>query len=348
MSVKYNYSNIRIALIGCGNWGKNHARVFHELGALYAVCDIESSKAMAFSEKYAVPSMALEQILDSSEIDAVVITTPSRTHDALIHQSLAANKHVFVEKPFTLSTEAASRLGEFAAKQGRILMIGHLLQYHEGFATVKSLKTPDVLGNLRYISSHRCSFGKFPGETSVLWDFAPHDVSMILSLVGKMPYRVHASGGNYLDHTHLDMACLHLDFEGNIQAKIYVSWLHPLKEQKLTVIGDRGMLIFDDCQPWENKLTFYPHPSAWQDGLPHPFVPQPANVPLEKSEPLTNECKHFLEALFTQTQPLTNAVEATRVTRVLEAAVKSLKTQLPVEFEPAPASKKHQLTSETL
>lgn len=318
--------------MGCGNWGKNHARVFHQLGALKAVCDIDSSKAMGFSEKYAIPVRSFEDILNDSTIDAIVITTPSHTHEPLIHQALSAHKHVFVEKPFTLSTKTASSLTQYAQDQKRILMVGHLLQYHGMFNQVKKLKKNGALGKLHYVSSHRFSCGKFPGEKSVLWDFAPHDVSMILSLIGKMPYRIQASYGNYLQHTDLDRVCIHLDFEANIQAQIVVSWLHPCKEQKLTVIGEQGMLVFDDCQSWENKLKLYRHPAAWQDGLPHPFVNQPEAIIPDISEPLTNECQHFLNCINSHSQPLTDGHEGTQVVRVLEAVMEAIHTQHPVEL----------------
>lgn len=336
LSVKYNYSNIRVAVVGCGNWGKNLIRAFSELGALCAVCDIEPSKAMVFSEKYAIPYIPFETLLSAPNIDAIVIAAPSYTHEELAVLSLKAKKHVYIEKPLALTTQSAMMLSQLAQQQGRILMVGHLLQYHAAFNTLKAYNNEKILGNLQHLYSYRFNFGKYPSEKSVLWDYAPHDVSMILSLVKTMPYQVTASGGNHLQHTALDSICFHLHFHPNIQAHIFVSWLHPVKEQKLTVVGDKAMMVFEDSQPWESKLKLYRYPDRWNDGLPQPFPSEPESIAVPPSEPLLNECQHFLDSIIQNTQPITDGLEGTQVTTILEAAMTSWKTQEPVHLSATP------------
>lgn len=327
-----NYTNLKIAVIGCGNWGKNHIRAFHQLGALYAVCDSDPAKASAMSQQYGVQSYTLAQILDSTQVNAVVIATPSRTHYEIATHSLQAHKHVFIEKPLCVQLKQGLLLQQLAEKNKCILMVGHLLQYHPAFNAVKKLNLEGRLGSLQTLYSHRCNFGKFAGEQSVLLDFAPHDVSMILSLIGEMPEQINAVGGNFLMHTQTDTTTVHLQFKRNIQAQIFVSWLHPYKEQKLIVVGDKGMVIFDDCQPWDNKLRLYQYPEQWIDGLPQPFPSQFINIPILPSEPLLAECVHFAECITHQQQPLTDGHEGNRVMAVLEAAAHSITSQLPVKL----------------
>lgn len=331
MLVEHNYSDLKVAVIGAGNWGKNLIRVYHELGALRAICDHHPLKAATLSDKYEVANLTLEEILDSSEIDAVVIATPSTTHQGLGNLCLLANKHVFIEKPLCLQAKSAHSLYQLAQQQQRILMVGHLLQYHPAFIRLKQLKNDGHLGQLQTIHSHRSNFGKFPGEESVLWDFAPHDVSMILALVGQMPHSVSASGSHYLSHTSNDLSYIHLDFPAHEQGHIFVSWLHPYKEQKLIVVGDKAMAVFEDSQPWESKLKLYPYPPEWIDGLPRPFPSQGENVVLTPSEPLANECKHFLDCILHNKQPLTNGAEGSNVITVLEAAAQSISSQQPIQ-----------------
>lgn len=332
MSVKYNQSEVRLAVIGCGNWGKNHVRVFHELGVLAAVCDNDPIKSMILSEKYSVPALNFNDILISDAINAVVIVTPSHTHESIAKLCLEAHKHVFIEKPFCLNTATGVMLTQLAQTKQRILMVGHLLQYHPAFNTIKKFNEDGKLGNLQYIYSNRLNFGKFPTEKSVLWDYAPHDISMILSLFKKLPFQVFAISGNHFEHTTMDATTLHLQFEGKQHAKIFVSWLHPFKEQKMVVVGDKGMIVFDDLKPWEQKLTFYAYPEEWTDGLPRPFIAESEVIVMAPAEPLKIECQHFLDSIAQNTQPATNGNEATGVISVLEAAGLSIATQRCIEL----------------
>ncbi len=319
MSVKYNYSNLKIAVLGCGNWGKNLIRVMSDLGVLHSICDIDPNKTRLFNEKYGVPSKTFEEIAKDPSIDGVMISTPSITHTDLAYLMLENNKHVFIEKPFALNVKDAVLLHQLASKQNRILMVGHLLQYHPAFQTLKKLKQDNVFGNIHYICSHRSNFGNFQTEQNVLWDYAPHDMSMILALVGEMPYQISAVGSSYLPHTQTDACMMSLHFQRNIQAHVFTSWVHPFKEQKLTLVGNQGMAIFDDCQPWETKLKIFESKATTGEYFP-----------LEPAEPLSEECTHFLNCISQETAPRTNSIEGINITNILESAMQSLIKQQPV------------------
>jgi predicted dehydrogenase len=190
-----------------------------------------------------------------------------------------------------------------------------------------------MLGDLQYIYANRFNFGKFPTEQNVLWDYAPHDVSMILGLMQMMPEKVLATKDNPLSHTTADTTCIHLQFPGNKKAHIFSSWVYPFKEQKFIVSGDKAMVMFDDSQPWESKLKLFNYPDAWNDGLPQPFPAQSSNISLLPSEPLKNECEHFLQSILTHSEPTTGANEALNVTAVLAAAMQSIASEQPITIK---------------
>src|SRR5207248_1554443 len=216
----------------------------------------------------------------------------------------------------------------------RRLMVGHLMQYHPGFGKLRELVRGGVLGRLEYIYSNRLNLGKVRREEDILWYFAPHDLSMILSLIGQEPTEVTAQGGYYLHKTIADVTTTHLAFPGGEHAHVFVSWLHPFKEQKLVVIGDKAMAVFDDGQPWSDKLLVYPHRIEWRESLPVPMRAEADPVPLEEGEPLRLECRHFLDCVATGATPRTDGQEGLRVLRVLARASQAL-TQ-PSAAEPAP------------
>ncbi len=327
MLVDNNYKNIKLAVIGCGNWGKNLIRVFNEVGILYAVCDSEPTKTTLFRDRYGIPHLTLDQILNNSEINAVAIATPSVTHFEIAYQCLQVNKHVFIEKPLALRSQSALLLKQTAQKNNLTVMVGHLIQYHSGLTAIKKLYKEGILGNLQYISSRRCNFGKFPSEESVLWDFAPHDISIILSITNQLPTHVLASQSNFFEHSSSDLINLHLEFEHNVQAQVFASWFYPYKEQKLIVVGNQATVILDDSQPWESKLMLFTYPEEWRDGLPRPFPYKPTPVELVPTEPLIAECKHFLQSIIDSSPPLTDIDEGLNVIRVLEAAEMSAALQ---------------------
>jgi UDP-2-acetamido-3-amino-2,3-dideoxy-glucuronate N-acetyltransferase len=316
----------KISVIGCGYWGKNLVRNFSELGVLTSVCDANEKLAVAASMSYGVSALSLEQVLKSN-IDGVVIAAPAAQHFELAERALIAGKHVFVEKPLSLKVAEAKKLCDLSIQVDRKLMVGHLLQYHPAFLELKHLITKGNLGRLQYLYSNRLNLGKFRNEENILWSFAPHDISMILGLAGGLPEVVYATGSCHLNpHIH-DVTTTHMTFKNGIQAHIFVSWLHPYKEQKLVVVGDRGMAVFDDGLPWGEKLKLYPHRVSWVDGLPQPEKADVVHVPLEVSEPLKLECQHFIDCITHQKNPRTDAEEGLRVLQVLDAAQQSLHSQ---------------------
>jgi Predicted dehydrogenases and related proteins len=329
--------NPKISVIGCGYWGKNLVRNFAELGVLHAVCDANQELVTKTSQIYDVVAYNFDEVL-KSDSDGVVIAAPAAQHFELTYKALQAGKHVFVEKPLSLKVEEAKKLCDLALEVNRELMVGHLLQYHPAFLELKQLIKKGDLGRLQYIYSNRLNLGKFRNEENILWSFAPHDISMILSLAGNLPETVYAAGACHLNPRIHDVTTTHMSFKNGIQAHIFVSWLHPYKEQKLVVVGDRGMAVFDDGLPWGEKLKFYPHQVTWVDGLPHPEKADVIHVPLESSEPLKLECQHFIDCIAQNHTPRTDGEEGLRVLQVLDAAQQSLhvhqKISLSAEIKP--------------
>ena len=323
----------RVAVIGCGYWGRNLVRNFSDLGALAAVCDTDPEQARQFGSRYAVETPGFEDVLLDSAIGAVAIATPAATHSAMAMRALAAGKHVFVEKPVALDVAAATELNELAKREGRVLMVGHLLQYHPAFTRLKELVTAGQLGRLRHIYSHRLNLGKVRREENILWSFAPHDVSMILSLVGDEPDRVSAIGSFFLHSEVADVTTTHMSFPGGENAHVFVSWLHPYKEQKLVVVGDEGMAVFDDTLEWEQKLLVYRHRIVLKNGLPTPDKAEAEAVAVTPAEPLRQELVHFLECVAGKTSCRTDGNEGIRVLRVLQASERDIRANAAYHME---------------
>jgi UDP-2-acetamido-3-amino-2,3-dideoxy-glucuronate N-acetyltransferase len=321
---------VRVAAVGCGYWGKNLVRNFAELGALAAICDPDQEAALRLADRYHTRVAGLEAVLRDDTIAGVAIAAPAVLHAELTRRALEAGKHVFVEKPLALTVPEAEQLCALAERRDRRLMVGHLLQYHPAFIKLRELVREGALGRLEYISSTRLNLGKIRREEDILWSFAPHDLSMILSLVGQEPIEVTAQGGYYLHKTIADVTTTLLAFPGGEQAHVFVSWLHPFKEQKLVVTGDRAMAVFDDGQPWSRKLLLYPHWIEWREAVPVPQKAEADPVPLDEGEPLNLECRHFLDCIATESRPRTDGREGLRVLRVLARASEVLhKASLP-------------------
>lgn len=316
----------RVAVIGCGYWGRNLVRNFAKLGALAAICDPNQTAAAELSAVHGGPVMAWDEVLRHPEIDACAIAAPAALHHDLARQAIEAGKHVFVEKPLALDVSQAEQLVELAAQRDRRLMVGHLLQYHPAFLRLRDLVRGGELGQLRYVYSNRLNLGKIRREEDALWSFAPHDISMILGLIGSEPSHVSAEGGAYLQSKVADVTNTHLIFPGGEQAHVFVSWLHPFKEQKLVAVGDRAMAVFNDGEAWPEKLKLYRHRIEWRDHQPVSEAATAEPVSVEASEPLQLECAHFLESVARGTTPRTDGHEGVRVLKVLAAATASLKS----------------------
>lgn len=317
-----------LALIGAGYWGKNLARNLHALGALHTLADLSQATLDSYGPDYAGvgKTREIDSIWTNPEITKVVIAAPAILHYRLARQALLAGKDVFVEKPLCLDQREALELIQLAAQHNRILMVGHLLQYHPLIQELLRLVRAGEFGPLHYITSNRLNLGKIRREENALWSFAPHDLSVILSLSGPdRPEQVRCVGGAYLTPGVADTTLTTLRFPAGMRAQIYVSWLNPFKEQKLSVVGAKGMAVFDDTRPWGEKLALYRnHLKHDATGIPIPNKLAPQYVALPESEPLRAECAHFLSCCQTRSQPLTDGAEGLRVLRVLQAAQLSL------------------------
>jgi UDP-2-acetamido-3-amino-2,3-dideoxy-glucuronate N-acetyltransferase len=317
-----------IAVIGAGYWGKNLVRNFHQLGVLKTICDqsIAIRQQMAKDYPDAVIADDPGAVLSDPAIQAVVIAAPAARHHALAAQALNAGKHVFVEKPLSLTYAEGDALVRLAQEQKKILFVGHILQYHPAVVRLKELINKGTIGRLQYIYSRRLSLGKIRREENILWSFAPHDISIILSLAGEEPSYVDSVGSNFLHARIADVTMTNLKFPSGIGAHIFVSWLNPFKEQKLVIVGGAGMLVFDDTQPIEQKLVHYPHAINWQNGQPVPQKAEEIAIDLKDiwEEPLRAECRAFLTAVETNTKPLTSGEEGLKVLKILELSQHSL------------------------
>jgi UDP-2-acetamido-3-amino-2,3-dideoxy-glucuronate N-acetyltransferase len=318
----------KVACVGVGAWGRNVARTFAELGALRWVCELNTDTRVEFAAAF--PSVKvtnkLEDVFADPQVAAVAVATPAETHFELVKLALSEGRDVLVEKPLALSLQEGERLVELAARSNLILMVGHLLWYHPAVLKLKSLVDEGELGRIQYIYSNRLNLGKIRREENILWSFAPHDISVILGLLGEMPHTIDAFGGNYLREQIADVTVSLLSFPSGVKAHIFVSWLHPYKEQKLIVVGDRQMAVFNDMEQ-DDKLLLYPHTISWSKQLPVHARAEAQPVSVERSEPLRNECVHFLECVRTRQVPRTDGHEAMRVLKVLDACQGSLETR---------------------
>lgn len=317
-----------IAVVGSGYWGKNLVRNFSALGALAAICDSQVETLRALGQQYpqARTVTSYEDVLRDSGVQAVAIATPAETHGALVREALLRGKDVFVEKPLCLSADEGRALVSLAKERGRILMVGHLLWYHPAILKLKSLIESGELGRIQYIYSNRLNLGKIRREENILWSFAPHDISVILGLVGEMPHAVQAQGGNYLHEQIADITVTLLSFSSGVKAHIFVSWLHPFKEQKLIVVGDRKMAVFDDMEK-KDKLLLFPHSIQWKGQIPIANRADAQPVELDVKEPLQEECRHFLESVQERRRPRTDGEEGLRVLTVLQQCQHALEAK---------------------
>ncbi|MBS0189839.1 MAG: Gfo/Idh/MocA family oxidoreductase [Planctomycetes bacterium] len=315
----------RIAVIGCGGWGKNIARTMAKTGCLAAVVDpSEAGRKAAAEVAPGVPVHATpDAVLQDGTITGVMIATPAETHYALACRSIEAGKHTFVEKPLTIDLQEARDLVERARAAGRVLMVGHLLEYHPAILKLRELIEGGELGKVRYIISNRLNLGKIRTEENALWSFAPHDIAVILRLVGALPIQVVATGGTYVSPNIADVTITQLLFDSGVRSHVFVSWLHPFKEQKLVVVGSRKMATFDDIA---KELVLHDQRVDWKEGQPVPVKGEGVKVAFDTTEPLMAECRAFIDAVATGRAPITDGQSGVRVLEVLHAAQQSLMT----------------------
>jgi len=332
-------SRVRVAVVGVGYWGKNLVRNFHELGALGALCDADPLAEAACKVSY--PTMRFEpdyaRILADPSVDAVALATPAASHYEMAKAALQAGKDVLVEKPLAIDVKHGEELVKLAEVNGRILMVGHILRYHAAILKLKQLIKDGELGKINYVYSNRLNIGKIRTEENILWSFAPHDISVMLSLLDEMPIRLTCRGSAYLNHNVTDVTLSHFEFPSGVQAHIFVSWLHPIKEQRLVVVGSEKMAVFDDTA--EHKLVLYPHKVEWKNRIPTAIKASGEAVALDTREPLRAECQHFLDCVVRRTVPVSDGAEGLRVLRVLDACQRAMLSG-GVTLEDAPGGKK--------
>lgn len=318
-------STPRVAVIGCGRWGKNIIRNLAEMGALQAVVDADLDRARGQGEAHGVAAeQSLAELLSRpGSIDAVAIATPSETHADLALAALEADLDVFVEKPMATRVVDGERMLKLAANRDRILMVGHLLEYHGAILKLKELVDAGALGRIEYVYSNRLNMGRVRQEENALWSFAPHDVAVLLLLVGELPIQVTATGGSYLQPNIADVTVTNLLFDGGLRSHIFVSWLHPFKEQKLVVTGTKAMVVFNDVVS-EDKLLLYDRNIVNIEGemVAHRVDGKP--IEYDRIEPLRAELSHFLECMVSRAKPRTDGWNGLRVLSVLQASQRSI------------------------
>ncbi len=323
---------VRIGVVGLGYWGPNLARNFAAIAGceLLWLCDAsqDAREQLAATFPGARASGDLEDLLNDAELDAVALATPVPTHAALARRVAEAGKHCFVEKPLATTAAEAEEAVTAAEQAGRILMVGHLLEYHPAVDRLKELIDSDELGSLYYIYGNRLNLGKLRAEENALWSLGAHDVSVILHLIGEEPVECSAHGESYVREGVQDVVFCYLRFASGIVAHLHLSWLDPHKERRLTVVGARRMATFDDML-LDGKLTVYDKgfdedAHTWGEYIARSgesFSPQIANA-----EPLRIECQHFIDCIRDGTTPRSDGHSGLRVVRVLERLQHSLAT----------------------
>jgi len=319
-----------LAIVGCGRWGTNHVKtagkVFGE--GLKYVCDLDPKNLERVKEISGGTKCVthLEEVLKDPEIHAVVIATPAETHYALARQCLEANKNVLVEKPMALFSYQARELDHLATERKRILMVGHLLLYHPAIRKIKQLIQDGTVGKLQYIYSNRLNLGTVRKEENILWSFAPHDISVLQYLIEEDPIEIDAKGGIFLQPGIHDVTLTILRYPRNIHAHIHVSWLHPFKEHRLVVIGDKSMVVFEDSKK-QHKLLLYPKGIDWVRGEPQKRDADYQVVDYSHEEPLQLELEHFIQCVKTGTPPLADGKNGIKVLEILEQAQARLESK---------------------
>ncbi len=315
-----------IAVAGCGYWGKNLVRNFNDLEALHTVCDASQDTLRELHSLYPQANTELEysNVLRNDTIKGVVVSTPAALHYGMAKEAVLAGKDVFVEKPLALDYEEGRELVRLAEENNRVLLTGHLMEYHPAVTRLAEMVGKGELGEIRYIYSNRLNLGRFRTEEDIMWSFAPHDISVILRLMdAEMPLKISAHGGYYLHKDIADVTLTAMEFGGGVRAHIFVSWLHPYKEQKLVVVGDKKMALFDDTNP-SDKLFLYSHEIEWVEGKPVPHPKDAEAIPISGEEPLKIECRDFLECVKNRGRPLVDGYKGLQVLGVLSYCRKSL------------------------
>ncbi|MEM9710173.1 MAG: Gfo/Idh/MocA family oxidoreductase [Pseudomonadota bacterium] len=312
---------MRIATIGCGDWGKNHARTLAGLGVLAAIADQDEARRSQVASDLGVAATDVASVLADPEIDGVVLALPPHLHPDMALRAIAAGKHILIEKPMAMDAERADAIVKAAAAANCVAMTGHILRFHPATIALEDAVASGELGPLRYIHATRLGLGKFFTATDVMWDIAPHDVSILLALLGETPVRARLEGISAITEVP-DFAHLHMAFPSGAKSHIFVSRLSPRRERRFTVIGERAMAVLDDIEPQAQKLAIYRH-RVWREGGGVKFeTVDPEYVPIGNGLPLTAELEHFLHAIQNGSVPKASVAEGLDVIRALEMSVK--------------------------
>ena len=319
-----------MGVVGLGYWGPNLARHFQSLPGceLAWCCDSDITRWEPLEDRLRPARFTdrLEDLLEDPQLDAVALATPVPTHAPLAIAVLEAGKHCFVEKPLAVSVEDAERVTAAAATAGRVLMVGHLLEYHPGIHALKGVVDAGELGELRYIYSNRLNLGQLRADENALWSLGAHDVSVVLALAGEEPSELHALGESYVREGVEDVVFAFMRFPSGLAAHLHLSWLDPHKERRFTVVGAKRMATFDDMAA-EHKLTIYDKGFDEQGGGYDTYTARTGGVrspQIPDTEPLRLECEHFVACIREQRPPRTDGASGVRVVRVLEALQREL------------------------
>lgn len=336
---------INIGVIGCGYWGPNLIRNFHEVSdaAVAACCDVNPDRLKYIGKRY--PHLKLysniDDVIKNKEIDAVNIATPMSTHYHIAKDAILNGKHVLVEKPITRTSEEAKELIELAAKHKKVLMVGHTFEYTGSVNMMKEIITNNGIGKVYYFDSSRVNLGLYQKDINVVWDLAPHDISIMFYLLGELPVSVSVFGQSFVTK-HEDVAYISLRFTDNKIAHLHVSWLAPVKFRRIVIGGSEKMIVYDDVENIEKVKIFDKGVSL--KGPTHGIFERQliyrtgdvVSPKIDTTEPLKVECEHFIRCIKNNATPRSDGMSGFRVVKVLEAAQKSLKMRgksIDVSFE---------------
>ena len=311
----------RVAVIGTGSWGRQLVRTFAELGTLRAVCDSDAARLAVQPNGTVKHYGRVEDCLRDTDVSAVAIATPAVSHFELVRSALQAGKDVFVEKPLALTVWDGQELVKYAANTNRILMVGNVLRFHPAVCRLKDMVDAGELGRVEYICSSCRSINRLRAEENILWSFAPHEVSVILGLLGELPLTASCQGGDYVGCGVSDVTISQFQFAGGVRAQVFVSRLRPIKEQRLVVVGSDKMAVFDESAP--DRLVTYPR-RDWRHAAPTAEEAPGEPVPIDATEPMKAECQAFLASLGSRRPPVSDGSEELRVLEVLDACERSL------------------------
>ena len=338
---------IVLGVVGCGYWGPNLVRNFKGLSNCHmrAICDVSEGRLKHMRSLYPdVEAVTdFEHILNGVGLDAVVVATPVKYHYSLAKASLLAGKHTLIEKPMAFSSAECEELIEIANRNGLVLMVGHTFLYSTPVQKITEIVQAGDIGEIRYINSRRLNLGLFQKDINVAWDLAPHDISIILHILGELPQTVNCQGNAHVTSGIEDVTNISLSFRHKRFATIQSSWLEPRKVRDMTIVGTRRMIVYDDLQTHE-KIRIYdvrverpPHYDTFAD-FHYSYHYGDSYIPhIQQEEPLKAECQHFLDCIERGVKPLTSGHEGLELVRILEAASASLKERgAPVSLEQSP------------